>query len=136
MKPLPSTSQALIVRTHYSDQAAWEAVWAMIIAPSDEFYADLEVVDDAVYAKATVEALVGIAPGHHTYLFVADHFTMSHPEHPVLCVDLLYEPGRSFRALPSEVAPIDNNLSIANMDFEDWSETVDADGIFRGFGDF
>jgi hypothetical protein len=28
---------------------------------------------------------------------------------------------------------IENNLSIANMDFEEFAENVDDDGIFRGF---
>jgi len=35
------------------------------------------------------------------------------PEHPVLVVHLVDEPGRSFRALPDEVQANDNNLSTA-----------------------
>lgn len=46
----------------------------------------------------------------------------------------MVEPGRTFRALPSEVNGIESNLSIANMDWEDFAESVDDDGVFRGFG--
>jgi hypothetical protein len=35
--------------------------------------------------------------------------------------------------LPSQIQAIENNLSIANMDFEDFADSVDADGVFRGF---
>jgi hypothetical protein len=28
---------------------------------------------------------------------------------------------------------IENNLSLANMDFEEFAEAVDPDGVFRGF---
>jgi hypothetical protein len=29
---------------------------------------------------------------------------------------------------------VENNLSLANMDWEDFAATVDEDGVFRGFG--
>jgi hypothetical protein len=28
---------------------------------------------------------------------------------------------------------VENNLSLANMDYEEFAEAVDAQGIFRGF---
>jgi hypothetical protein len=37
------------------------------------------------------------------------------------------------RTIPSEMWGIENNLSISNMDFEDFSNVVDEDGVFRGF---
>jgi hypothetical protein len=52
----------------------------------------------------------------------------------VLVIDLLHEPGRTFRAAPSEVQSIENNLSLANMDFFEFAESVGPDGVFRGFG--
>ena len=58
---------------------------------------------------------------------------LTHPEFPILVVDLYASRGREFRALPTQVQAIQNNLSIANMDFADFAEAVDADGIFRGF---
>jgi hypothetical protein len=55
------------------------------------------------------------------------------PDHPLLVIDLQGEPGREFRAIPSQIQAIENNLSIANMGFEEFAEAVDASGVFRGF---
>jgi hypothetical protein len=54
---------------------------------------------------------------------------------PLLVVDLYVERGRQFRAVAAQIAPIDNNLSIANMDFEEFAELVDDLGVFRGIPD-
>jgi hypothetical protein len=59
--------------------------------------------------------------------------SLTHPEHPILVVDLFDEPGRTFRVVPSEMWSVENNLSIANMGFEDFVGAVDRDGVFRGF---
>jgi hypothetical protein len=56
-------------------------------------------------------------------------------EHPILVLDLADELGRIFRVVPREVSSIDNNLSIANMDWSDFADNVDADGVFHGFPD-
>jgi hypothetical protein len=49
----------------------------------------------------------------------------------------LYERSRhEFRAVSSPVQGIENNLSIANMDFEEFAEAVDEDGVFRGFPEY
>jgi len=47
-------------------------------------------------------------------------------------VDLFEERGRQFRAVAAQVASIDNNLSIANMGFQEFAELVDDAGVFRG----
>ncbi|GAB4214988.1 MAG: hypothetical protein OHK0012_14070 [Synechococcales cyanobacterium] len=59
--------------------------------------------------------------------------TLSNPEQPILVVDLIHEPGRTFRVIPGEIWAVENNLSIANMDFHDFANSVDPDGVFRGF---
>ncbi|WP_436838952.1 DUF6924 domain-containing protein [Nocardia salmonicida] len=41
--------------------------------------------------------------------------------------------GRTFRAIPREVESIVANLSISNMDVHDFADSVDPDGVFRGF---
>ncbi len=48
-------------------------------------------------------------------------------------MDLYDGSGHEFRAIPSQIQGIENNLSIANMDFEEFAEAVDEDGVFRGF---
>jgi len=42
-------------------------------------------------------------------------------------------PGRAFRCVVTEVASIEVNLSIANMDFHEFADSVGEDGVFRGF---
>jgi hypothetical protein len=35
--------------------------------------------------------------------------------------------------VPAQIQGIENNLSIANMDFDDFAGAVDSGGVFRGF---
>jgi hypothetical protein len=58
---------------------------------------------------------------------------MQHEDFPILVIDLNDQRGRIFRAIPSTIQGIENNLSIANMSFFEFAGTVDSDGIFRGF---
>ncbi|ALV31684.1 hypothetical protein [Streptomyces sp. CdTB01] len=51
---------------------------------------------------------------------------------PLLVVDLRRERGRCVRVVVAELWSIENNLSGANMDFEEFAGAVD-DGVFRGF---
>ena len=41
--------------------------------------------------------------------------------------------GRTFRSIPSEVEPIAASLSLANMDFAEFADNTDPDGLFCGF---
>jgi hypothetical protein len=40
--------------------------------------------------------------------------------------------GRTFRSIPSEVESIVANLSLANMDFAEFADNANPDGIFCG----
>lgn len=137
MKTIPDTEHALVLRTDFSDQAAWAATCAEIRKPVGRFrfLAYVEYLDDAEYADITKEQLLQLLPPHynHSFIIVADRMTMAHGEHPLMIVELFWEPGREFRAIPSQIQGIENNLSIANMDFEDFADNVDEDGSFRGF---
>ena len=55
------------------------------------------------------------------------------PECPILVLGLGQSRGRSFRAILSQIQGIENNLSIANLGFEEIADAVDAEGTFRGF---
>ena len=53
---------------------------------------------------------------------------------PLNCVvDLHAELGRPFRVIPPEMWGVENNLSIANMDFYEFADKAEPDGVFRGF---
>lgn len=53
-------------------------------------------------------------------------------EHTLLIVDVMDEPGRTFRSVPTGIQSVENNRSIANLDFADFVGTVDPDGVYRG----
>ena len=136
MRRLPDSNQALVVRAEFSDDAAWDAVCSIIREPVDGFFAYVDFVDDRAFDGVTVDQLVDL--GRHvskSFLIVADATTMTDAERSLLIVDVFEEPGRTFRAIPSQIQGIENNLSIANMDFLEFAENVDVDGVFRGFPD-
>ena len=138
MTPLPESDNAFVIRTDFSDERAWQAVRARIAAPVGEFVAYVRYLDDRAYdgaSKDDVTSLFGPGGVDHSFVIVADARTMSHPEHPLLVIDLFDEAYRDFRAVPTAIQGIENNLSIANMDFEDFADAVDADGVFREFRD-
>lgn len=93
------------------------------------------IVDDPAWAGATKEQVrdrLGSDFGQY-FVLIVDRTTLAHPERPVLVVDLHEQSLNEFRAVPAQVGAIQINLSLANMDFADFSESVDPDGIFRGF---
>lgn len=99
------------------------------------FRAYVEFLDDSEYANLNKDQLLECIPKdyNHTFIMMVDQMTIAHPEHPLLVVDLFEGSGREFRATPREIQGIENNLSIANMDFDEFADAVDEDGIFRGF---
>ncbi|HWI01387.1 MAG TPA: hypothetical protein VNT27_13740 [Propionibacteriaceae bacterium] len=137
MKPLPRSQAALVIRTDFSNDEAWEAIGAAILQPTEEgFGAQVEFVDDGAYRGVTKEQLLKLIPRGDQrpfFFMIVDDVTVRSPEHPILVVDLWREPGREFRAVPAAVQAVENNLSIANMDFAEFAGAVDEDGIFRGF---
>ncbi|WP_433389042.1 DUF6924 domain-containing protein [Micromonospora sp. KLBMP9576] len=134
--PLPADLTSLVFRTDFTDHSAWKAI-------RDEFrrwgcYYSATYIDDPTYSGATVEQLINAnaprdAPGWRPHLFVADATTMTDAERPLLAVDLSREPGRTFRVSPRWYASVSDNLTIANLDFANFADSVDASGAFRGF---
>ncbi|MFI1821908.1 DUF6924 domain-containing protein [Lentzea sp. NPDC020367] len=133
------------IRTDFSDQEAWERVKAGIswVTP-DEYEASVTYVDDPAFAGLTVTSLLESGPDRprHALMLVVDETTIQSPGHPILVVDLGSEPdpandwpgepaGRSFRAVPHTIQEIENNLSIADMDWEEFADGVDDDGVRR-----
>lgn len=136
MKELPKTDNALLLRTDFSDDAAWASLCEAVQQPSEEgFKALVDCMSDPAYDSLTVEQLVAMCPasGDRRFAFIADRATFANAERAVLVVDLDDEPGRTFRVIPREMWSVENNLSIANMAYGEFAESVDPDGVFRGF---
>jgi hypothetical protein len=131
---MPNTSATPLVRTDFSDDVAWEAVTAAIGNSSEDgFIADVHTLSEKEFEGAGAEQLANLdANANHAVIFIADQITMNHPDRPLLCVEVA-APERMFRVVPSALWSAENNLSLANLDFADFLDSVGGDGIFRGF---
>lgn len=134
---------SLLIRTDFGDDEAWRVVAALAMAPGvgeeAEFVATLTCIDNPENDGLSINALLDKIGDRPTfYAFLADTVTLTDPEHPILAVDTGPEEtghvrGRTVRVLPSEMSAIENNLSISNMDFEEFADAAGPDGVFRGF---
>ncbi|WP_215542664.1 DUF6924 domain-containing protein [Amycolatopsis sp. CA-230715] len=133
----PSTP---IVRTDFSDPDAWETTWRDITEPreywGDEVVLDATMITDPEFDGWTGEDLVSLLLSlvdDPDLVFVVDTAALTSPEHPVLVLeaDPSHTRPRSFRATPDALVDVETQLSIGNMDWEDFSESVDSDGVLR-----
>jgi hypothetical protein len=121
-----------LVRTDFSDQAAWEAVRDAALAfNEDGFAAGLTVVDDPAFDGVHADAILASASGRQNLCLVVDSTALTHPENPILVLGSGRRPDR-FRVIPSEVWSVENNL-FWNMDWREFIGGLDQDGVFRGF---
>ncbi|SDM68851.1 hypothetical protein SAMN05216259_101187 [Actinacidiphila guanduensis] len=152
---------ALIIRTDFTDEAAWREMTAEL-ERSSHYDGDpaesYDVVDAPELDGADTDAILAAISAHEELwdqlpvVFVADSTTMRADHHALLAVttmtredfdddeeddeyEAMVEFGREFRTLPREVHSIHANLELANMDFQDFSSRAheDSDGVFRSF---
>ena len=130
----------LLVRTDYSDDAAWRVALsaATAVYDADDYGrvgALLQPVECPELENLTPQDLTRLPRENYlSELAVADARTMQ--DQTVMFVDLNefnQQVGRTFRSVPQEVEPIVANLSISNMDFFEFADRADPDGVFRGF---
>jgi hypothetical protein len=138
MAKLPVSVRSLLVRTDFTNDETWQQVSHEAQADnSDGFRAYVQPVSDPAFDGATWQLVKASVPAESrgtSVLFVADTGTLAEPDHPILVVDLRGGSDRApFRCIAAELWGIENNLNIANMDWEEFADAVDADGIFRGF---
>jgi hypothetical protein len=154
-----------LIRTDFGDDAAWQQVVAQVTRPvdfedpdnpdpgEDGYVPYIAPIEDRGLAGVTGADLAEQATASSLmlgYALLADARTMAEAgaggEVTVVYVDLSpyaaeYAdefdtfPGNSFRCVVTEVASIEANLSIDNMDFSEFAGGVDSDGVFRGFSD-
>jgi hypothetical protein len=141
MAELPTTWNVPVVRADFTDDAAWDGIREEIAEPTEEgFSADVDFVEDRALADLDEAAIVAGYPRaypheyRHPILIVVDTVAVSALDHPVLVVNLnAGVDERPFRALPRQVQSIQNNLSLANMDYIEFATSAGTDGVFRGF---
>lgn len=152
-----------LIRTDFSNDAAWARIITAISRPVDlndphaithgeaDYSPLVAPVDDRRLAGITGAALgefLATKGQFGGYALLADARSVAETtagvELTVEYVDLsvatgrdeeLFESfmGRTFRCRVAEIASIEANLSIANMDFNDFAANTDPDGVFRGF---
>ena len=126
--PLPMTEGwGLVLRTDFSDAAAWERVCEAIRDPEDEDFKNPQVdyVSDPYFDGKTAKEITPLAlrlMSWHNHLFVVDKKTLTDRKNRVLVIDLDEEPGRTARVKPSDVATIFVQLSTMNAS---WEEMID-----------
>ena len=135
---LPMTDLPPVIRTDFSDDTAWSAIKQQIETPAGDFRANVAFVDDATFNGATPADLLSLVPSDPEYacLFVVDKQTVADADHPILVLAPPGEDGAPFRVVVRELWAVENNLTLANMDFEEFADAVDPDGVFRGVPEF
>jgi len=133
---LPDSKNVLVIRTDFSSDYKWKSICEMISESGNEFGFKpyVEYVNNSKFEELKTEKFFkNIKYYKHLFIFIVDRLTLSHAEHPIICIDLFDNPGDSFRVIPSEMWSVDNNLSISNIDFNEFMNSTDIDGIHRGF---
>lgn len=126
---LPSTSGALLVRTSFDDEEAWQALLTELGAANEADEIDVEnpplnaqVVDDRAFEGMQPGQVPALVPPRKqtTLVALADTRTFTGPELPLTVVDLCDTPGQP-AVLPFRlVGSMACNLELANMDFRDF----------------
>lgn len=138
--PEQSDLGAVLVRTDYGDDLRWRDALAAATAEhpqpgSEPFVAQLVPFEHPDLHRLTVAQLAELpVSGYLAYVFVADAQTMI--DQTFVVVDLAPDSpqrGQSLRCTAEAVQEIENNLSVANMDFAEFAAATDPDGVFRDF---
>lgn len=144
MIELPEDTGAVpVLRVDFSDDAIWAQLRSDLLAADyagSGYEPNLDFVERRELSGLDDTALQSRIPRSYPsaydqpFLIVIDAAAVSSPEHAVLLIDLSEQhTAPSFRALPREIAAIEANLSLANMDFFEFGDNTGDDGIFRGF---
>ncbi|GAA1236527.1 hypothetical protein GCM10009665_28350 [Kitasatospora nipponensis] len=143
---------ALVIRTDFGDEGAWQAILAELVKPWEFDSGDvdpyLHIVDDPAWSGAAADEVVATLSGDEelSVVYLADRFTMDDDEHALLVLAVLTREecesdeefeaySGSVRTTPGGIGHIHANLSIANLDFADVLDAAQSDpaGVFRSF---
>jgi len=136
---LPRAEETLIIRTDFADPAPWDKLRAIINDPYD--VGSGAFVDDPRFAGLAPEQLLARLPRDYdgAIIAVADATTFASADLPLVIVyvddddeENLAPPTDRFRCAAAAYAEVEVNLSLANVDFEDFLDAVGSDGVYRG----
>lgn len=113
--------------------------WALTVRaaqmPPEPFIVQIEFVDRPDFRGKSVDEALAALPADYPYgfVFLADERALTEPGHPCVVVDLSDKDRPRFRAEASTLASIENNLTLANMEFSEFALEAKTTGVFRGF---
>lgn len=115
---------------------AWEYICKQMVTPQPESgflaYVTFAVASGNYHIPSEQLLNNNDSAYPHGFFFIVDDITIKHPEYPILCLGLKDNRGLQFRAIPSAIQGIENNLSMSNIDVESFVDFPTIDGIFRG----
>lgn len=127
----------MLLRTDYSNDEKWKSLKEEISTPDPQygFLANITFYENPKFDNLPLEILLSKLSKNYNppIILIADQSTFNDEDNTILCVDLIEVPGQYLRVIPSEIWGIENNLSICNMDFQDFANCQDENGVFRGF---
>lgn len=136
MPSLPDSEIYLLVRTFFGDDAGWDELTAIVAEETDEgFVATVQVVDDVQfdgYSPAELEVAHPHRNDGWDVLYIADELAVTQPAHPLLLIRVGNSEDRPFRCRADRLHEVDANLSLANLDWDDFRDQVDESGVYGG----
>lgn len=134
-RAVPAGEKVVLVRAAFADEAAWSALCQSIRVQDPDRLLDLAWIEDRAndgMSAGEVAELMGNG-ALQGFALIVDETSLATPEQPILVVDLRETPGRTFRVAPAQLGEVVANLSIGNMDFEEFASAAGREGVFRGF---
>ena len=134
MATLPRSDIYLLVRTYFEDEPGWGALREVIERGSEEgHFATVEFVDDAQFDGFSADALVAVHPHKADgwdVMYVADQQAITVDGHPLLVVRVGRTKDIPFRCRADVLHEVDPNLSLANLDWDDFRDQIGQSGVY------
>jgi hypothetical protein len=131
---LPESEIYLLVRTYFGDDVLWNGLREEIQRGSEDgYYGGVDFVDDSRFDGYSVEDLVAAHPHRAEdwdVLYVADESAITSNGYPLLVVRVGSDDEIPFRCRADALHEIDGNLSIANLDWDDFRDAVGESGVY------
>lgn len=131
----------LVIRVDRSDNSKWKEICDEIKQPqsANRYEAYVDFLDDRVLQNSSIEEIQQsltdntVYNNSHSFFFIVDSITIASPEMPILCVSLFPEDTSYYRVIPIQVQSIENNLTTANLLYDELHIIKDKDGIIRNW---
>ena len=124
-----------LLRTDHTRPDRWAALLACIETPTDAgFQAYVAVLTDPELEGLTEQEIRRLPRANDagSFVLVADVRAQADDDFPILVMDISGRGRPSFRVACKCLWAVQNNLSLANMDWEEFSGATDTDGVYRG----